>query len=33
MARKDIDSAPNQVDGARDLLWAMLNTKEFIINH
>jgi chromosome segregation ATPase len=33
MARKDIDSAENQIDGVRDLLWAMLNTKEFIINH
>ena len=33
MAREDIASAKTQVDGVRDLLWAMLNTKEFIINH
>jgi hypothetical protein len=33
MAKKDIAAAPNQVDGVRDLLWAMLNTKEFIVNH
>lgn len=33
MAKQDIASAKTQVDGVRDLLWAMLNTKEFIINH
>tara|TARA_Y100001934_G_scaffold279622_1_gene383974 strand:+ start:2117 stop:4858 length:2742 start_codon:yes stop_codon:yes gene_type:complete len=33
MAREDIAGAKTQLDGVRDLLWAMLNTKEFIINH
>lgn len=33
MAKQDIAAAKNQVDGLKDLLWAMLNTKEFIINH
>lgn len=34
MARKDIAAAgEDPIDGVRDLLWAMLNTKEFIINH
>ena len=34
MAREDIKTAgDNPINGVRDLLWAMLNTKEFIINH
>lgn len=28
-----IKSNENQLDGIRDLLWALVNTKEFIINH
>jgi hypothetical protein len=25
--------APTPIDGVGDLLWALLNTKEFIVNH
>ena len=25
--------ATTPVDGVRDLLWAMLNTREFMVNH
>lgn len=32
-ARKDIASARDPIDGVRDLLWAMLNTREFMVNH
>jgi len=32
-ARKDIAAARDPVDGVRDLLWAMLNTREFMVNH
>ncbi len=32
-AREDIATAANPVNGLRDLLWAMLNTREFIVNH
>lgn len=32
-ARQDVAAAGNPLDGLRDLLWAMLNTKEFIVNH
>lgn len=32
-AREDIAAARNPVDGVRDLLWAMLNTREFLVNH
>jgi Protein of unknown function (DUF1549)/Protein of unknown function (DUF1553) len=28
-----ISSAETPVDGMRDLMWALLNTKEFIVNH
>ncbi len=28
-----IESADNPLDGMRDIMWALLNTKEFIINH
>ena len=32
-AREDIAAAKEPVDGVRDLLWAMLNTREFLVNH
>jgi hypothetical protein len=32
-ARADISSAKEPVDGVRDLLWAMINTREFKVNH
>ncbi|MBI1369029.1 MAG: DUF1549 domain-containing protein [Planctomycetes bacterium] len=32
-ARQSIEAAASPIDGLRDLLWAMLNTKEFITNH
>ena len=32
-ARADIAAATTPVDGVRELLWAMLNTREFMVNH
>jgi hypothetical protein len=32
-AREDIAAASNPINGVRDLLWAMLNTREFMVNH
>lgn len=32
-ARADIASASDPVNGVRDLLWAMINTREFKVNH
>jgi hypothetical protein len=32
-AKQDVDATPNKVDGVRELLWAMLNTREFMVNH
>ncbi len=32
-ARKDIAAASDPVDAVRDLLWALLNTREFMVNH
>lgn len=32
-AQTDIAAAKTPVDGIRDLLWAMLNTREFKVNH
>ena len=32
-ARSDIAAAKTPVDGVRDLLWALLNTREFKVNH
>jgi hypothetical protein len=28
-----VQSSENQLDGIRDVLWALINTKEFIVNH
>jgi hypothetical protein len=33
IARQYIQEAETTADGLRDLLWALLNTKEFIVNH
>ena len=33
LARKELAAAPTPVDGIRDLLWALLNTREFMVNH
>jgi hypothetical protein len=32
-ARADIAAARDPIDGLRDLLWALLNTREFTVNH
>jgi len=32
-ARQDVAAAPDPVQGLRELLWAMLNTREFMVNH
>jgi hypothetical protein len=32
-AKADVSAAPTPVEGIRELLWAMLNTREFIVNH
>ncbi|WP_166825340.1 DUF1549 and DUF1553 domain-containing protein [Thalassoroseus pseudoceratinae] len=32
-SREFVANAENSLDGIRDLLWALLNTKEFIVNH
>ena len=32
-ARSDVASAKDPIDGLRDLLWALLNTREFSVNH
>ncbi len=33
IARESLSESTNTADGVRNLLWAMLNTKEFILNH
>ena len=33
MARADIGASPDKIGAVRDLLWALLNTKEFLVNH
>ena len=32
-AKQDLAAANNPVDGVRELLWVMLNTREFMVNH
>lgn len=32
-AKEDLAAAQTPVDGIRELLWAMLNTREFMVNH
>lgn len=32
-ARADLAAAPSPAEGVRELLWAMLNTREFMVNH
>ena len=32
-ARRYIESSEDTLGGIRDVLWALLNTKEFIVNH
>ncbi|MCX7419562.1 MAG: DUF1549 domain-containing protein [Planctomycetia bacterium] len=32
-SKKFLTQSEDQVNGARDLLWALINTKEFIVNH
>lgn len=32
-AKADLAAAPTPVDGVKELLWAMLNTREFMVNH
>ena len=32
-AREDIAAAASPINGLRDVLWAMLNTREFLVNH
>ena len=33
LAKTDLAAAKTPVDGVRELLWVMLNTREFIVNH
>jgi hypothetical protein len=33
LAKEDIAAAREPVEGVRDLLWALLNTREFLVNH
>ena len=32
-AKEDLAAAKDPVDGVRDILWAMLNAREFLVNH
>ncbi|MCA9154099.1 MAG: DUF1553 domain-containing protein, partial [Planctomycetales bacterium] len=31
--RQHVEESPTIADGMRDLMWALLNTQEFIVNH
>jgi hypothetical protein len=33
IAVEAIENSADPVNGLRDVLWALLNTKEFIVNH
>lgn len=33
LAKEDLANAKDPVDGVRDVLWAMLNAREFLVNH
>ncbi len=33
LAKEDLAAAKDPVDGVRDVLWAMLNAREFLVNH
>jgi hypothetical protein len=33
IGRRHLEAAPDVLTGVRDLLWALVNTKEFIVNH
>ncbi|MCD6048860.1 MAG: hypothetical protein K0Q55_263, partial [Verrucomicrobia bacterium] len=33
LAKEDLAAAKDPVDGVRDVLWAMLNSREFLVNH
>ena len=32
-ARVDVGGSTDKITGVKDLLWALLNTKEFLVNH
>ena len=32
-AQTDVRNAKNKIHAIKDLLWALLNTKEFLVNH
>jgi hypothetical protein len=32
-AFQHLDESPSVAEGIRDLLWAMVNSKEFLLNH
>jgi hypothetical protein len=32
-AKEDVAAAKDPADGIKEVLWAMLNTREFIVNH
>jgi len=32
-AQQHLATAESVIEGIRDLLWALINTKEFVLNH